>query len=168
MKKINYLFLPLFAFAFFSLVSCGDDGPETPAYEMVKDRFSATWVVDATKTNQVLFQSEDRTDSYANFALTVTAGATGVEGGNYSTTLVDEPDPWPSSGSWTFTNVANITDPNASSFSVTRADGVVIQVSGLTETQVVLEFTYDQSTHAQDDNRIKEVDGVWKFTLTKQ
>ena len=168
MKKINYLFLPFFAFAFFSLVSCGDDGPETPAFEMVKDRLTGTWGVDETQTNQVVFKTEDRTDSYSGFTLTLTAGGTGEEGGSYSTSLVDELDPWPSSGDWTFTNTDNITDPNTSSFSITRGDGVVIQVSGLSESQVVLEFTYDESTHAQDDNRVSEVTGQWKFVLTKQ
>ncbi|MGK7388915.1 MAG: hypothetical protein ACNS60_01135 [Candidatus Cyclobacteriaceae bacterium M2_1C_046] len=168
MKKLNYLFLSVIAVVFLTLVSCGDDDPGVTPIEAVKERLAGTWAVDASNTtSKVLFGTEDRTDGYTNFALTFNLSGLDIPGGSYTTTLVDEPDPWPSSGTWTFTNPDNITDPAATTFQITRGDGVVIDVN-LTETTLELNFSYDQSVHAGDDNRIKAVDGEWTFVLVKQ
>lgn len=169
MKKLNYLILLGLSVAFFTFSGCGDDDVQLDPYERVKERLAGTWVIDESgSTSMVVFGgTENRTDAYSGFALTITANAVGDAGGNYTTTTIEEPDPWPSSGTYEIVEPDNITDPNAQTFTVERGDGLLIDVL-LTETKLELTFTYDEAAHDQDDNRIKAVDGEWKFVLVPQ
>lgn len=168
MKKLNYLFLSVITLTFLTLASCGDDDPGVPPIELVKERLAGTWEVDPNDaTSHVSFKGEDRTDFYTTFALTLTPNAKDNPGGSYSTTLVEDPDPWPSNGTWVFTNPDNITTADITNFFITRNDGVLIDVT-LTDTKLELVFTYDEAIHDSDNNRVMEVDGEWIFVLVPQ
>ena len=161
MNKIKYLLITTAVVGFFAMTGCGGDDPEVNAVESVTERLTKTWVVDLNNsTSQVLFESENRTDTYDGFKLTLAKNS-------YTTVEVDVLDPWPASGQWQFTDTDNITDPNQNSFSITRGDNLVMNVTLSQDDNVMtLNFTYDQATH--EGERVAAVDGAWTFVLVAE
>lgn len=162
MKKLNNFLLIGIITGFTALVGCGDDNaPEIDPKQAVAERFANTWIVGTDPASKVLFGSETRTDAYTAFSLTIT------EDNKYTTVEVDDPDPWPNSGSWSFTNPENITSATQNSFSVTRDDGLVMNATLSNDDQTLqLTFEFDPETHAGE--RIMAVTGQWTFVLVAQ
>lgn len=160
MNKINFLLLTGIIIGFVGLAGCGDDsGPVINPVDAVTDRFSKIWIVNLTDaTSTVMFGTEERTDAYADFQLTINDDNT------YSTVEISEIDPWPTTGTWQFTDPDDITDPNQNSFFITRGDGLLISVTLSNNDEVIeLNFSYDQDIH--EGERMMAVDGQWKFVL---
>ncbi|QSE99094.1 hypothetical protein [Fulvivirga lutea] len=167
MKKLSYLLSAAVLSLLLFSVGCdsgGDDG--APAVDQVGNTFSGTWAVDATQTGQVTFgsPSQDRTDDYSDFALTITYTA-GSEGGTAS--IVGGPSgvrPFLGTDSWTFTPVP--TDASTTQFTVTRAsDGLQITVTNFSATGMTLSFSL---ADGGSTSRTEAVVGSWTFNLVKQ
>jgi len=162
MKKLSYLLSGFVLVALFVASGCGDDDEGTPPADVVGLELAGTWTIDETQTNQVTFETtEDRTDDYETFTLTLTY-TVGQNSGNYTISGGPVGDrPFASTaGTWTFTN--DITDPSAS-FNITRNDGVVITVSNLTATELDFNFTFASGSNS--GSRVSAVDGRWSFMM---
>ena len=164
MKKLSYLLSGFVLVALLVASGCGDDDPGgQPAGDVVGQRLDATWTIDATQGNQVVFASEDRTTDYSTFTLDLSY-TVGQNRGSYTINGGPVGDrPFAStSGTWEFTN--EITDPNATSFQITRSDGVTIQVTTLTDSALSFTFSYDNNNSGSRTNNLV---GQWTFNMVQ-
>jgi hypothetical protein len=162
MNKLNYFLRTGIIVGLTALAGCGDDNaPEIDPKEAVTERFSNTWIVGTDATSKVLFGTEPRTDAYSAFSLTIT------EDNTYTTVEVDDPDPWPASGSWSFTNPENITSASQNAFSVTRDDGLIMNAT-LSNNDKTLQLTFEFDPEIHAGERIMAVNGQWTFILVAQ
>ncbi len=156
MKKLNYLLSAAVLMMVLITVGCGkDDGPNQTPEEAVTEAFSKTWVL----SSATLTGEGDVTDLDG---LTLTVGNL-----SYSTnsgSVARTPNPWPSSGSWSFSST--ITDANTSSFTVLRDDGLSISVTGFSDTAMTMGFTFSDSNTT--GGKEEAVNGAWVMSFTAQ
>ena len=104
------------------IASCGNDEKDTPDVQALLT--SGTW-----KINTVTVDGVNRNDLYTNFTLSFTAtGFTAMNG---------EPV-WPASGAWTFVTSAKK--------EISRNDGIVVTLESISETELVLNLTWNKTT----------------------
>jgi hypothetical protein len=129
----------------FTTSSCKD---EPTAEEIFRKKIALTWKTTATG---VQFNGKDVNAIFNGFTLTFTEAQT------YTTTSGNTPV-WPASGKFT-------TVPTTSTigFNLKRDDGVVIEITQLTETKLVLKFNYTGKP-----NRVSSVSGGYVFDLEKK
>jgi hypothetical protein len=149
MKKLNYLLSAVILLAVLVTVGCSKDDGGPSAEQQVIDRFAKTWTLTSAS-----YDDGNVTD-LSGLTLTLSDNFSYSTGGSVTRT----PHPWPSSGTWSFTTP--ITDAAASSFSVTRDDGLVMSVE-LTDTTLTLNFNFEEGTHSQT-GRTEGIDGQWSM-----
>ncbi|MTI21377.1 hypothetical protein E1176_10130 [Fulvivirga sp. RKSG066] len=162
MKRLSYLLSAGVLVAMFAVVGCKkDDGGGPSAVDVAGTNFSGTWAVDGS-ANSVTYENTDRTDEgYSNFQLVITHQTGTTSGGYVASNFPTGSSPWKSSGNWTFASET----PGANSFSVTRDDGVVVNVT-VDESQLTLDF--EITDPANQTGRTEAVEGDWSFILQKQ
>lgn len=166
MSKVKYFLSAAVLVSFFAIVGCGGDDPEGIApKDAIGQRLAGTWEVGTSSTVTFGSPSEDRTSVYSDFTLTFTYDAATSSGTYTATGGETGASPWPASGTWSFTDVAAITNAN-SAFSITR-NNLEITVSSLTDTNLSMNFTFNDAIH--DGGRTQAVNGTWQFnSLEKQ
>jgi hypothetical protein len=140
----------------FIYVGCGgSDGDGDPAEKVQLTKLSDTWEI-----SSVTLDNDPRTD-FPGLTLTINgAFNSSSPKGPYNFTVGGtrpNPSPWPASGTWSFGS-----DPKTDIIRLN--DDVAIDYQ-LTDTQLVLSFTYDGDGFA--GSRVGEVEGNWVFTFTK-
>ena len=165
MKKLSYLFTAAVLSLLLVSVGCDSGGGEgTSAVDQVGNNFTGTWGVDATVANSVTFGSEDRTDDYSAFTLTVNYTA-GQDGGTAS--ISGGPTglrPFLATDNWTFSPVP--TDGATTNFNIVRtSDSANITVSNFSATGLTLSFTLASGGSV---SKTEAVEGSWNFNLVKQ
>lgn len=154
MKKLNYLLSAVILLTVLVTVGCSKDEGGPSAEEQVTDRFSKTWALSSASLGS------DAVTDLSGLTLTINSNLSYSTGG----TVARTPHPWPSSGTWAFTTP--ITDASASSFVVTRDDGLEINVT-LTDTTLIMSFTFVEGTHSQN-GREEAVSGAWSMEFAAQ
>lgn len=124
------------------LLSCGGSDPELSEVE----RKTAIMTKSTWKLNDVLVDGVDQTDVYDGLTIKFSGtGFTTTNGG-----LV-----WPATGTWNFKDDLGTT--------ITRSDGVEIEVAEISDVKLVLTFTWDKTTIGP--GRIGSLSGAHKFTF---
>lgn len=142
-KKISMLFAAtIVSAALFS--ACGGDDKELSPADVVKAKLiSATW-----KVSSVTVDGTNQSSVYDGLKLSFTStGFTSIDG---------EPV-WPSSGSWEFTS--------DEAEAIRRNDGLVVEIVSITESQLKLGLSWDESTIGS--GRTSSVSGSHVFTFGK-
>ena len=148
MKKITIITLLATAL----LTSCKDGGGTDPDPAQAQlEKLSKTW----TTVSVTFGGSEDRTTDWSAFTLTATAAKT------YTTTNAFSPGPWPASGSFDFAMNGDQADINK----LVRNDGLEIGIT-VTETDLTMTFTYDDTAHS--GGRTEIVNGQYVFKMKAQ
>jgi len=123
-----------------------DDPPPKTDEEINTELLSKAWVP-ATGSNSITVATNDVTDLWSAFVLT-------MGDKTYSSTGADAAEVWPASGSWAFkTDDAN---------TLVRSDGIEIAIS-VTETTLVMKFNYSAS-----GGRLNGLEGDWVFNMVAQ
>ena len=127
-----------------TLMSCGDDGASVSKETEVRSKLiSAQW-----KVNAVDVDGSDQSDVYPDLKLTFTStGYTSINGGVI----------WPASGTWSFTT--------KEATSITRNDGLEIEILEITETTLKLGLSWTETTIGP--GRVKSLSGEHVFIFTK-
>ena len=147
MKKLSYLLSTIVLFSVLLTVGCKKKSDPGPSDEQLQlDRIAKAWTVTAAQLG-----SEDVTDGFTNFSITINDNL----GYNASGSTRD-PQPWPSSGSFSF----NDGDLNT----LVRNDGLEMTLNVNDEgTTMTLSFTFVEATH--QSGRVEAIDGAWSFNL---
>lgn len=159
----NYLLPVVFVSLLMVINACRPDPtPDPTAAELQLEKLTGSYNSSSSKTwttSSVMFDgSEDRTDDWNGFSLTISTSGT-LSNNSYSTAGAVSPGPWPSSGSWSFGG----TEDNPNINQVVRNDGLEIAVN-VSGTSLTLTFTFDDSQHS--GGRVEAVNGEYIFTLT--
>ena len=156
MKRINFLFTAGFILSLLVYTGCGSSGPdpETEAEIQLK-KLQGTWAATANSVKR----GNDPETTYDNFTVnfdgTLNTDKSNVEAtSTYNTNDVTNAFP---SGTWTFDGTSVTT--------ILRGTGIKMNISTLTETNLILTFTLNQAGTA---NRTAGLEGSWSFDLTKQ
>jgi hypothetical protein len=155
--KITRIFSSLVITAVILFISsCGPDpSTERPIEEVQLEKLVATWKIKEVKLDDV-----DKTNSYANFQLTI-SGTPGAGSFGYTRSALTIDSPWPKSGTWTFganPETQVIRDSGTDKLDITYAvssDGTQLQLN------------FDFSGVPYPAGRISNVIGKWVFTFTK-
>ncbi len=131
------------------------DDPEPSIEDKQLSLLSKTWTFGPSSSVQL-----DGVDQpgYTNFSLTI-LGTPGEGGGGYSVSGSPTPNPWPSSGTWSFGAVPEtqiIRDP------LSTADKLDLTYS-VSTTQ--LQITFNFSGTGYPGGRTSNVNGQWVFIL---
>ncbi len=158
MKKINFLLTTVLILGLTIYSGCGSTGTDpqdTPAKLRLAE-LEGTWSATAgSVTRDGLAEP-----AYDNFTLTISGTLTDdntnvVNTSSYTTNDSANPAVFPS-GTWAFdgTNVN----------SIVRGTGIKMNIDGVTESALVIEFTLNAEGTA---NRTSGLAGSWIFTLSK-
>lgn len=142
--RLSRVFVLIVIVGMGTFMSCGEDGPSVSKESEVRAKLiSAQWKID-----EVEVDGSDQSDVYADLKLTFTStGYTSINGGVI----------WPASGTWTFTTKeAN---------SITRNDGLQIEIEEITDTMLKLALSWDETTIGP--GRVRSVSGQHVFTFNK-
>ncbi len=125
--------------------SCKDD---PTAEEIFRKKIALAWKSSSTG---VQFNGKDVNPIFNGFTVTFTEAQT------YATTAGNAPV-WPASGKFTLVPVTG-----TQGFDLKRDDGIIIQITQLTETKLVFKFSYTGKP-----NRVSSVSGGYVFDLEKK
>ena len=151
MKKLSNLLAALVFVSLVIFISCSSDsGTEVDPKDTQAALLQDSWDVNSS---QVVYNSGNPDVTWDGFSLNITNAS--ANGGNYSASGVPTgfEEVWPSSGSWTFNN-DNIDE-------LLRSDGVVMDISAVTETSLTLTFDIPDT-----GGRTSGIAGTWSFTFT--
>lgn len=135
----------------FNISGCKKKNDPTPKEQKISS-LAFTW-----KATQVSLDGYDVSSYFNGFTLTISSDYT------YSTTGGNSPNPWPTSGVWSFTKN---TDGSLNLDKVMRDDGLEILIQEINNTSLELSFTHDASMH--QSGRTEGISGVYNFTFTNQ
>lgn len=143
------------------LSACSKDDPKKKTDEQIQlEKLVGQW-----KIGQALNDTEDRTDEFTDFTLTISG--TYVENGTYNYQVAGtrpNPSPWPGQGTWKFganRMTTLIRDPNST--------GNEIEMSYVvSDNQLEISFELIDGAGWSNTGRVQSVAGAWSFTLTKQ
>jgi hypothetical protein len=139
-------------------VSCSkDDDPGKSETDTQIEKLNGTWKI--TGSEQVLLTGASPGVDYTGFTLTI-AGTSGSNNNSVSFTATGRPElsPWPANGTLTFGT--NVTE------TLVRSGDDVSIAYDVDDTTLQMEFFYDGAGYP--GSRIKNVEGTWTFTFTKQ
>ena len=159
MKRIAFIYL--LAPAIMLLSGCKGGGPAEPsAAEAQLEKLAGAYNTSSSKTwtvESVTFDgSENRTDEWSAFTLTISTNGSGTN--NYATSNAFSPGPWPSSGSWAFGGTTDTPNINL----VVRDGNLDVAIT-VSETSLTLTFTFDNQIH--NGGRIDAVNGEYVFKM---
>jgi len=140
--RFQVMWLAVVVGTLITISSCSDD---PSAEEAFLKKVSLAW---KSSPSGVQFDGKDVNGVFKDFTITFTESQT------YSTTSGNSPV-WASSGKFSVK-----TSSSATGFSLIRDDGVEIVVDQLTDTKLVLKFSYIGKT-----SRVKSVSGGFVFDL---
>jgi hypothetical protein len=124
------------------------DSAETPSTQTEKERVLELLKGSAWKAQTVEVDNTDQSDLFENFTLTI--APTSFTSSNGSPV-------WPTSGTWSFTN--------ETATRISRSDGVEVRIIGVTESELILELNWSETTLG--GGRTASIEGVHTFTLTR-
>ena len=153
--KTYKIILTVIGLAFLLWFQACKKNDEPSAEDIQLEMLSATWKVGSE--GSVLLDDSEVTEYFTDFSLTVNTDYT------YVTTGAGTPNPWPSSGDWSF--VQN-SDGTLNLNKVVRDDGLLIAVELLTETKLKLSFFHDETIHFT--GRSSSVSGEYVFHLNRE
>jgi hypothetical protein len=148
MKHLKHLTAALVFVSLIVFTSCGGSkggDKSNPAADQA-EKIVGSWTLAA---NGAKLESQS-VDGWTGFTLTYTGDE---NGGSFTTTNSASTDVWPASGTWTFDGDDIGT--------ISRNDGVLIDISAVTSSSLTLAFTINTSA------RGSSVDGNWTFSFTK-
>jgi len=147
--KINYSF-PVYKLsigvllAFCLMMSSCKKGSEETVQEKALKMLTGVWHVSTVSVDNV-----DKTSLFTGLVLTIAPGT-------YTTTSNQNNPVWPASGTWSFTD--------AKAVSFTRDDGVVVNITSLTNTSLTLTLQWNKTTLG---GRVSSVSGSNVFNFSK-
>ena len=143
-KLLTILTVVLIGVLLVLLQSCKKDDPEPDDLSVFTNKISQTW-----KVSRATLDDVDVSGSFKNMSITFR------EDQVYSVANAVSPI-WPSNGSF------EIIQSGDNQYDIKRSDGVMINVTSLTDASVVLELLYTSKS-----GRVSEVSGHYKFELTR-
>ena len=156
MNKLSYALTALFFGSLIILSSCNKTtpNPEKTAEEKQIDLLTNTWVV-KSGVNAITIGGVDVSTDWASFVLTM---------GNktYNSTGANQPNVWPSSGTWDFATSGSTVDINTI---IRSSVGSALEISiNVTENTLRMQFDYDTSING----KLSGTDGTWIFNMVPQ
>ncbi|HZY79402.1 MAG TPA: hypothetical protein VFE50_07765 [Cyclobacteriaceae bacterium] len=162
---MKFIFKPLLSVivlaVLFGYAGCGGNKPVEPTKEEeALTKLNTQWKVGSN--GNVTLDGVSKKADYANFTLTL-SGSAGSATYGYTTAGRPQLSPWPSGGTWVFTDVNNPAAGIKRDPGVAGKELAVNYTVSATGDQLEISFNYTGA----GETRTSKVAGAWIFTLTK-